>query len=253
MYRTVNENCVWFRHIFKDGQHLSSTYVVHTIRHQTTSSAHKFFTRVNTTRSHRATRYSLLSFMAIDILFSDMATAHSDLNTCYVSLKTAVRQFTHIRHILLTQFQLDSIDENTGTDADGIQERTTRYYRTLKDSYKVLSVLNTRSDDQVQTIKVLRALVQAYCLLDWDEHLLGEREQRMRALYCALDGMEMETNVLAGDLRARNQFFGTLMSLHLGALMQIDSSTSLSIARSSEKIAGETKKDGRSMKMYVPQ
>ncbi|TEB23512.1 hypothetical protein FA13DRAFT_1715321 [Coprinellus micaceus] len=218
-----------------DGQHLSSTYVVHTIRHQTTSSAHKFFTRVNTTRSHRATRYSLLSFMAIDVLFSDMATAHSDLNTCYVTLKTA----------------LDSIDENTGTDADGIQERTKKYYRTLKDSYKVLSVLNTRSDDQVQTIKMLRALVQAYCLLDWDEHLLGEREQRMRALHCALDGMEMETNVLAGDLRARNQFFGTLMSLHLGALMQIDSSTSLSIARSSEKIAGETKKDGRSMKIIA--
>lgn len=90
MYRTVNENCVWFRHSFKDGQHGTSTYVVHTIRHQTSSSAKKFFSRVEHLGSSRATRSTLLSFMAIDVMFNDMNTAHSDLNDCYRNLRTAV-------------------------------------------------------------------------------------------------------------------------------------------------------------------
>ncbi|KAJ3534302.1 hypothetical protein NMY22_g6984 [Coprinellus aureogranulatus] len=236
MYRTVNENCVWFRHSFRQGQHVSSTYVVHTIRHQTSSSASKFFLRVEHLRSRRETRTTLLNFMAIDVLFNDMATAHLDLNECYRSLKTA----------------LDSIDEHAaGSDSDGIQERVKAYYATLKDAYKVLNVLNTRCDDQFQTIGVLRDLVRAWSILDCAEALVTERERRCISLFGTLDGMKMEMNVLTGDIKARSQFFGTLMSLHLGALMQIDSSTSLSIASSSKKIAEETKKDGRSMKIIA--
>lgn len=98
---------------------------------------------------------------------------------------------------------------------------------------------------------MLRDLVKAWSLLDYDPRLILEREQRVISLHSTLDGMKMEMNILSGDIKARSQFFGTLMSLHLGALMQIDSSTSLSIASSSRKIAEETKKDGRSMKTYV--
>lgn len=98
---------------------------------------------------------------------------------------------------------------------------------------------------------MLRDLITAWSLLDCDARVVTEREQRALSLHGTLDGMKMEMNILAGDIKARSQFFGTLMSLHLGALMQIDSSTSLSIASSSRKIAEETKKDGRSMKTYV--
>lgn len=232
MYRTLNENCVWFRHSFKDGQHRSSIYVVHTIRPQTTSTSSKFFTRLEHLRSSRGPRNPLLAFMAIDVLFSDTATAHSDLNSCYKDLRTA----------------LDSIDENVANDSTATRERIQKYYGTLKDSYKALNVLNTRCDDQFQTIGVLRDLITAWSLLDCDARVVTEREQRALSLHGTLDGMKMEMNILAGDIKARSQFFGTLMSLHLGALMQIDSSTSLSIASSSRKIAEETKKDGRSMK-----
>ncbi|KAJ3508564.1 hypothetical protein NMY22_g16570 [Coprinellus aureogranulatus] len=235
MYRTVNENCVCFRHSFRQGQHVSSTYVVHTMRHQTSSSASKFFSRVEHLRARRETRTSLLNFMAIDVLFNDMATAHLDLNECYRSLKTA----------------LDSIDEHIRSDSEGIQERVKAYYSTLKDAYKVLNVLNTRCDDQFQTIGALRDLVKAWSILDCAEALVVERERRCISLFGTLDGMKMEMNVLTGDIKARSQFFGTLMSLHLGALMQIDSSTSLSIASSSKRIAEETKKDGRSMKIIA--
>lgn len=114
----------------------------------------------------------------------------------------------------------------------------------MNKSYKSLGVLATRFGSQKHTIKFMVDLAKAYGFMQNS----SEASRRVVALLSYLDNFELSTSIIHSDLESRLQFFSTLMNLHMGTLMQIDSATSMEIAESSKTIAEETGKDSSTMK-----
>ncbi|KAF6754127.1 hypothetical protein DFP72DRAFT_1068956 [Ephemerocybe angulata] len=231
VYRVANGNCVWFRHEFPrepDGARVSTYVVSGKYVH-----ADLFLNeRVHYVHHAIPRRSGLTEFMAVDLLLNDNTMLGTDINTYYSDLTKSLSSLGDASEQIPG---LVPIDPN----------RRKHLYTSLNKAYKALGVVGSQCDLQVEVIKLLKQLAVAYSYL-YSEGAVQE-QRRVQKLHSALDSLGMATNLVQLDVTSRLQYFSTLMNLHMGTLMQIDSATSMEIADSSKKIAEETRKDSASM------